>query len=90
MCGKITSSLCPFQAGLTIGLAIRPCLVSHHAVTPFAGLHDGITPPTVVGTAVLLHEDTFCSRFDGLTNHVDLPPFIMGLFLKSIEIKEDF
>jgi len=90
MCGKITSSLCPFQAGLTIGLAIRPCLISYHAVTPFAGLHDGITPPTVVGTAVLLHENAFCSWFVGLANHVDLPPFIMDCFFKRIENKEEF
>jgi hypothetical protein len=89
--GKITSSLCPFQTGLTIGLAIRPNLISHHAVTPFAGFHNGITPPAVVGTTVLLHEDTFCSRLDGLTNHVDLPPFMMGCyFFKLTDIKEDF
>ena len=77
MGGEITGALCPFQAGLAIGLAIGTCLISHHSITSFAGLHGGITPPTVVGTAVLLHEDTFCSRLDGLTNHVDLPPFVM-------------
>jgi len=73
--GEIAGSLCPFDRGLTIGLAIGTCFIGHHSITRFAGLHDGITSPTVIGTAVLLHEDTFCSHFDGLTNHGNQPPF---------------
>jgi hypothetical protein len=75
MSGKIAGSLGPLDGGFTIGLAIRASLVIHHSITPFAGLHDGITSPTVVGTACLLHEDAFCPHFDSLTNHGDLPPF---------------
>jgi hypothetical protein len=83
MSGKIAGSFCPFNGGLTIGLAIGTYFVSDHSVTSLAGLHDGITSPTVVGTACLLHEDAFCSHFDGLTNHGDLPPFSLNLFFQS-------
>jgi len=83
MSGEITGTLCPFYGGLTIGLAIGPHFISNHAVTPFAGLHDGITSPTIIGTACLLHEDAFCSHFDGLTNHGDLPPFSLSLFFQT-------
>ena len=85
--GEIAGSFCPFDRGLTIGLAIRSYFVSYHPVAPFARLHDGIASPTVVGTAVLLHEDTFCSHFYGLTNHGDLPPFSLNFF-KLAEITE--
>jgi hypothetical protein len=78
MSGEITGTFCPFDRGLAIGLAIRPHFISNHPVTPLAGLHDGITSPTVIGTACLLHEDTFCSHFNGLTNHGDLPPFSLS------------
>jgi hypothetical protein len=78
--GEIAGPFCPFDGGLTIRLTIGTCFVCYHSITPFAGLHDGITSPTVVGTAALLHEDTFCSHLDGLTNHGDLPPFSMDLF----------
>jgi hypothetical protein len=81
--GKVAGPFCPFDRGLTIGLAIGTCFVSDHSVTPFAGFHDGITSPTIIGTACLLHEDTLCSRFDGLTNHGDLPPFSLSLFFQS-------
>jgi hypothetical protein len=85
--GKIAGSFCPFNRGLTISLAIGAYFVGYHSVTPLAGFHDGITSPTVIGTACLLHEDTFCSHFDGLTNHGDLPPFPLDLFFsKFIEI----
>jgi hypothetical protein len=73
--GEIAGSFCPLHRGLTIGFAIGTYFISGHSVTSFAGFHDGITSPTVVGTAALLHEDTFCSHFDSLTNHGDLPPF---------------
>jgi len=86
--GEVAGSLGPFQAGLAVGLAIRTCFISHHSVTSFAGIHDGITSSTVVGTAVLLHEDAFCSRLDGLTNHGDLPPFMMYYFLNLLKIKK--
>jgi hypothetical protein len=75
MSGEITGTFCPFHRGLAIGLAIGPYFVSGHSVTPLAGFYDGITSPTVIGTACLLHEDAFCSHFDSLTNHGDLPPF---------------
>jgi hypothetical protein len=81
--GEIAGSFCPFDGGLTIGLAIRPDFVSDHSVAPFAGLHDGIASPTVVGTAALFHEDAFCSHLYGLTNHGDLPPFSLDLFFKT-------
>jgi hypothetical protein len=90
MGGKIAGSLCPFEAGFTIGLAIRACRIFTHPVTPFAGLHDGITSPTVVGTAVFLHENAFCSYFYGLTNHGDLPPFFRNFFLNLLKINEIF
>jgi hypothetical protein len=83
MSGEIAGTLRPFNRGLTIGLAIGPHFISDHSVTPFAGLHDGITSPTVIGTASLLHEDTFCSHFNGLTNHGDLPPFSLSLFFRT-------
>jgi hypothetical protein len=83
MSGKIARTFCPFDRRLTIGLTIGPYFVSYHSVTPFAGLYDGITSPTVIGTAVLLHEDAFCSYLDGLTNHVDLPPFSLNLFFQT-------
>jgi hypothetical protein len=88
MRGEVAGSLCPFDGRFTIGLTIRPCCVLHHSVASFAGLHDGITSPTVVGTAALLHKDTFCSYLDGLTNHGDLPPFTMNFLnlMKMIEI----
>jgi hypothetical protein len=60
MSGKITGSFGPLDRRLTIGLAISSRRELHHPVTPFAGLDDGIAFPTVVGTAVLLHEDTLC------------------------------
>jgi len=75
MGGEIAGSLCPFDRGLTIGLAIGTCLESHHTITTLAGFYGGIASPTVVGTAILLHEDAFCSYFDSLTNHGDQPPF---------------
>jgi hypothetical protein len=81
--GKVAGPFRPLYRGLTIGLAIGTYFVSDHSITSFAGLHDGITSPTVVGTACLLHEDTFCSHFDGLTNHGDLPPFSLNLFFQS-------
>jgi hypothetical protein len=81
--GKIARTFCPFNGGLTIGLAIGTYFISNHSITPFTGLHDGITSPTVIGTACLLHEDTFCSHFDSLTNHGDLPPFSMNYFLPN-------
>jgi len=81
--GEIAYSFCPFDGGLTIGLTIGTRFVYHHSITPFAGLHGGITSPAVIGTAVLLHEDTFCSHLDGLTNHGALPPFSMDLFFST-------
>jgi hypothetical protein len=78
--GKVAGPFRPFDRRLTIGLAIGTYFVSDHSVTPLAGFHDGITSPTVVGTACLLHENTFCSHFDGLTNHGNLPPFSLNLF----------
>jgi hypothetical protein len=84
--GKVAGPFCPFDRGLTIGLAIGTYFVSYHSVTSFAGFHDGIASPTIIGTACLLHEDTFCSHFDGLTNHGDLPPFSLNLFFKVVEI----
>jgi hypothetical protein len=80
VCGKIAGSFCPLSGGLAIGLAIRTGRKFCHAITPLAGLYDGITSPTVIGTAVLLHEDTFCSYLDALTNHGYLPPFFLDLF----------
>jgi len=79
--GEIAGSFCPFQGGLGISFAIRTRFECHHSITPLAGLHDGITSPTVVGTAILLHEDTFCSHFDGLTNHGSLPPLSTGFLI---------
>jgi hypothetical protein len=81
--GEIAGPFCPLNRGLTIGLAIGTYFVSYHSVTPFAGLHDRITSPTVIGTAVLLHEDALCSHLDGLTNHDDLPPFSLNLFFQN-------
>jgi hypothetical protein len=79
--GKIAGSLCPFDRRLTIGLTIGTRLISHHTVTSLAGFHDGIASPTVVGTAILLHEDAFRSYLDSLTNHGNQPPFFMDLFV---------
>jgi hypothetical protein len=79
--GKIAGSLCPFDRRLTIGLTIGTGLISHHTVTSLAGFHDGIASPTVVGTAILLHEDAFRSYLDSLTNHGNQPPFFMDLFV---------
>ena len=49
--GEIAGSLCPFNRGLTIGFTIGTHFISDHSVTSFTGFHDGITSPTVVGTA---------------------------------------
>jgi hypothetical protein len=84
--GEITSSLCPFDRRLTIGLTIGTRLISHHAVTSLAGFHDGIASPTVVGTAILLHEDAFRSYFDSLTNHDNQPPFFIDLFSNLLQL----
>jgi hypothetical protein len=81
MGGEIAGSLCPFDRGLTIGLAIGSGFEGHHTITTLAGFHDGVASPTVVGTAILLHEDAFCSYFDALTNHGTQPPFFMNLFV---------
>jgi hypothetical protein len=81
--GKVAGPFCPFDRGLTIGLAIGTYFVSDYSITPFAGFHDGITSPTIIGTACLLHKDAFCSHFDGLTNHGDLPPFSLSLFFSK-------
>jgi hypothetical protein len=86
MSGKITRTFCPFDRRFTIGLTISTHFVSHHSVAPFTGFYDGITSPTIIGAAALLHEDAFCSYLYGLTNHVDLPPFLLNLFLKLVEI----
>ena len=74
MGGEIAGSLCPFDRRLTIRFTIGTGIISHHAVTSPAGFHDGIAAPTVVGTAILLHEDAFRSYFDSLTNHDYQPP----------------
>jgi hypothetical protein len=81
MSGEIAGSFCPLNRRLTIGLAVGTRFESYHPVTPFAGLDDGITCPTVIGTAVLLHEDAFCSYLDRLTNHGNQPPFLWIYFL---------
>jgi len=73
--GKIARSLGPLDRRLTIGLAIRPGRVLHYPIAPLAGFDDGIAFSAVVGTAVLLHEDTLRSRLDRLTNHGNQPPF---------------
>jgi hypothetical protein len=83
---KIAGSLCPFDRRLTIGLTIGTRLISRHTITSLAGFHDGIASPTVVGTAILLHEDAFRSYFDSLTNHGTQPPFIMNLFSKHLKL----
>jgi hypothetical protein len=85
MSGKIAGPLCPFNRGLTIGLAIGACLKCDHSVTPFTGLYDGITSPPVIGTAAFLHEDAFRSYFDSLTNHDNLPPFLLDFFLNYLK-----
>ena len=79
MGGKIARCLRPFDRRLTIGLTIGTRFVYDHSFTPLAGLHDGIASSPVVGTAILLHEDTFCSYFNGLTNHGTQPPFLLNL-----------
>ncbi len=84
--GKVARPFRPFYRRLTVGLAIGTDLVSHHSLTPVAGFHDGITSPTVVRAACLLHEDTFRSHFDGLTNHGDLPPFSLIFIFQLAEI----
>jgi hypothetical protein len=83
MSGKIAGSFCPFNRRLTIGLAIGTYFVSYHPVTPFAGIDDGITSPTVIGTTGLFHEYALCSYLDTLTNHGDLPPFLLNLFFQN-------
>jgi hypothetical protein len=85
MGGEITGSLCPFDRWLTIGLTIGTRLIRHHTVTSLAGFHDGIASPTVVGTAILLHEDAFCPYLDSLTNHGIQPPFLMDLFCNQLK-----
>jgi hypothetical protein len=84
--GKIAGSLCPFDRRLTIGLAVGTRLISHHTVTSLAGFHGGIASPTVVGTAILLHEDAFRSYFDSLTNHGNQPPLFMDLFSNQLKL----
>jgi hypothetical protein len=74
MGGEVAGPFCPLHRGLTISLAVGASLVIHHSITPFAGFYDGITSPTVVGTAALLHEDALCPHFDRLTNHGAQPP----------------
>jgi hypothetical protein len=83
--GEIARPLCPFDRRFTIGLAIGTCLISHHAVTTLTGLHDGIASPTVVGTAILLHEDAFRSYLNSLTNHDNQPPLFMDLFSNHLK-----
>jgi hypothetical protein len=83
--GEIASSLCPFDRRLAIGLTIGTQLKSHHTVTSLADFHDGIASPTVVGTAILLHEDAFRSYFDSLTNHGNQPPLLMDLFCNQLK-----
>jgi hypothetical protein len=82
--GEIAGSFCPLDRGLTIGFAVGTYFISDHTVASFARLNDGITSPTIVGTAGLLHEDALCTHFDGLTNHDDLPPFLLNLFFQTI------
>jgi len=72
--GEIAGTFRPFDGGLTIGFAIASSSIFHCSITSLARLHDGITSPTVVGTAVLLHKDALCPHFDCLTNHDQLPP----------------
>jgi hypothetical protein len=86
--GEIARSLRPLNRGLTIGLAIRSNFESDHSVAPSARLHDGIASPTIVGTAILFHENAFCSHLYGLTNHDNLPPFSLSLFFQLIKIIE--
>ena len=69
MRGEIARTFGPLDGRLTIGLAVRSRCELHHPITPLAGLDDGITPPPIIGTAVLLHEDTLCPVLDGLANH---------------------
>jgi hypothetical protein len=82
--GEIAGSLGPFNSRFTIGFAIGTSFISHHSVTPLTRLYDGIASPTVVRTAILLHENTFCSYFNGLTDHDTLPPFSMDLSFSMI------
>ena len=86
MGGKIAGSLGPFDRGLTIGLAVCTGRVLHYPITPFAGFDDRIAFSPVVGTAVLLHEDTFRSHLNRLTNHGTLPPFSFELFFDLLKI----
>jgi hypothetical protein len=82
--GEIAGSFCPFNRGLTIGLAIGTRLVGYHPVAPFAGLYDGITSPTVIGTASLLHEDALCSYLDSLTNHGRSTSLLVGFIFSKL------
>jgi hypothetical protein len=88
--GEIAGSLCPFDRRLTIGLAVGTRLISHHTVTSLAGFHGGIASPTVVGTAVLLHEDAFRSYFDSLTNHGNQPPLFMDSFCNRLKLLTNY
>jgi hypothetical protein len=83
--GEIARSLCPFDRGLAIGFAVGTRLISHHTITTLAGFHDGIASPTVVGTAVLLHEDAFRSYLNSLTNHGNQPPFFLDSFSNHLK-----
>jgi len=83
--GEIARSLCPFDRGLTIGLAVGTRFISHHTITTLTGFHDGIASPTVVGTAILLHEDAFRSYLNSLTNHGNQPPLFMDLFSNHLK-----
>ncbi len=77
------STLRPFDGRLTVGLAIRARCIFNSTLAAFAGLHDGITSPPVVGTAAFLHEDALRSHFHSLANHGDQPPFLMDFLQES-------
>ncbi len=83
MGGEVARSFCPFHRRLTISFAIGTGFVTHHSITPFARLYDGVTPPTVVRAAVLLHEDALRSHLNTLTNHGAQPPFSLDSYCPS-------
>jgi hypothetical protein len=75
--GEIAGSFGPFDRGLAVSLAKNARGVLRRTIAPLTGFHNGVTSPTVVGAAALLHEDALRSRFVGLALHGNRPPFIM-------------
>jgi hypothetical protein len=70
----------PLRLGFRKSLAKFALGILLYPFAAIAILNDGITVTSVIGTAALLHEDTFCPGLHGVTDHRTSTPFSLSIF----------